>query len=398
MQICVCFNNKWLFNCVSLKTTKGNKNILQLIFWTKSFQFSVAFHFIFNFCKMTCDLSFFSWNLSSTPKELILKLLKEWVWLIPAVWYPSSVPTAVARAWWQYPAILPVMEGVEPWTPLRAEETQLCTPVPCTRLLASFCPSQTLGSAMAEIPVTLMMLQAGIPWDRERLSSSHSSLSQGNVSSSSLPMCAASSSSSSSATHSPVCWCCCLATVLWWAAWRGAMIKQPELASESRDLIVMWQAVTAQTATHSECDSWKKRINSKHTGREPHTPVCRCASADAFPWCRKAGRASVSVLMEGEHNPNKCHDEQISPRARAACTDAVTQELLGQQLNGILQVLAAGGCTASRNNTPSRGEHLQASAWRWCSCYGHLPHPFLPASWTGQVQAQGCRLSLQCKS
>lgn len=66
--------------------------------------------------------------------------------------------------------------------------------------------------------------------------------------------------------------------------------------------------------------------------------------------------------MEGEHNPNKCYDEQVSPRARAACTGAVKQELLGQQLNGILQVLAAGGCTASRNNTPSRGEHLQASA------------------------------------
>lgn len=70
------------------------------------------------------------------------------------------------------------------------------------------------------------------------------------------------------------------------------------------------------------------------------------------------GKASVSVLMKGEHDPSNCHDEQVSPRARAACTDALMSSCgsPGQQLNGILQVLAAGGCTASRNNTlPHRG-------------------------------------------
>lgn len=70
------------------------------------------------------------------------------------------------------------------------------------------------------------------------------------------------------------------------------------------------------------------------------------------------GKASVSVLMKGEHDPSNCHDEQVSPRARAACTDALMSSCgsPGQQLNGILQVLAAGGCTASSNNTlPHRG-------------------------------------------
>lgn len=40
-------------------------------------------------------------------------------------------------------------------------------------------------------------------------------------------------------------------------------------------------------------------------------------------------QVSVSVLMEGAQNPSKCHDEQVRPRGRAACTDAVKHELPG---------------------------------------------------------------------
>lgn len=155
---------------------------------------------------------------------------------------------------------------------------------------------------MAKNPVTFMMLQAGIPSDRERFSSSHSSLSHGNVSSSSLQMCAASSSSSSSATHSPVCWCCCLETTLWWTAWREVMIKQPELASESSHRHCN---VTGSDSSDSNT-LWvwflTKRINSKHTRRELHTPVCRCAGADAFPCCRRAGVRQV-FINEGWAQP-----------------------------------------------------------------------------------------------
>ena len=63
------------------------------------------------------------------------------------------------------------------------------------------------------------------------------------------------------------------------------------------------------------------------------------------------GKACLSLLMKGEHYPSNCHDEQASPGANAACTDAIKHLSysggLRQQLNGMLQVLARGGCTAS---------------------------------------------------
>lgn len=171
-----------------------------------------------------------------------------------------------------------------------------------------------------------------------------------------LPPCkpwrAPSSSSSSPATHGPVCWCCCLATTLWWTAWREAMIKQPELASES----------SGRYCNVTSSDSWdsntfgvwflKKPKTNKHTRKVLHTPVCvgvrvLMPSPDAEGW----GKACVRLLMKGEHNPNNCHDEQASPRANAACIDAVKHLSYSgrprQQFNGMLQVLAGGGCLAS---------------------------------------------------
>lgn len=165
------------------------------------------------------------------------------------------------------------------------------------------------------------------------------------------PWCAPSSSSSSSpATHSSVCWCCCLVTTLWWTAWREVMIKQPELASESSD----------RYCNVTSSDSWDSNTlgvwflkNWKTINREDSatgTCVCRCESADAFPWCRRA-RKGMCLLMKGKLKPSSCHDEQASPRASAACTDAVKHLSYSvrprQQLNGRLQVLAGGGCTAS---------------------------------------------------
>lgn len=77
-------------------------------------------------------------------------------------------------------------------------------------------------------------------------------------------------------------------------------------------------------------------------------------------------KACVSLLMKGEHNPNNRHDEQASSRANAACIDTVKHLSYSgrprQQLNGMLQLLARGGCrasspslTASRNTLRTEG-------------------------------------------
>lgn len=90
--------------------------------------------------------------------------------------------------------------------------------------------------------------------------------------------------------------------------------------------------------------------------------------------------------MKGEHSPNHCRDGQGS--LHWGCQ----KQLLGQQLNRILQVWAAGGCRASRRNSADRGQHLEPAAWGGWSCCVHLPiPPCLPA---GHVQALGCSACL----
>ena len=155
------------------------------------------------------------------------------MWLIPAVsncrlcpwlWAGLKGRALTSHLWWRDHGHLWELE----------QGTQLCIDVPWARvlwsslpppkhwnlqslkslLLASCCRlgSHQIGSAAPVPPSpvgTWVLLPPCKPWCAP---------------SSSLP-----------ATYGPVCWCCCLATTVWWTAWREAMIKQPELASESRD-------------------------------------------------------------------------------------------------------------------------------------------------------------------
>lgn len=107
------------------------------------------------------------------------------------------------------------------------------------------------------------------------------------------------------------------------------------------------------------------------------------------------GKGSVSLLMKGKHNPNNCYDEQACPRASAACIDRVAVKHLSysgrprQQLNGMLQVLATGSCTASRNILYAKRNMLKLL---WWSCQVHLLFFLLVSRCMRQVQAQGCRV------
>lgn len=92
---------------------------------------------------------------------------------------------AVSWAGWQGCAIPPVIEAAGLWTSMRAgarnSALRYCATVQGPAIFSS--STKTLRSAVTEIPVIFIMLQAGIPSDR--LSSSRASLSCGNVSSSS---------------------------------------------------------------------------------------------------------------------------------------------------------------------------------------------------------------------
>lgn len=168
---------------------------------------------------------------------------------------------AVSWAGWQGCAIPPVIEGARPWTSMRAgarnSALRYCAMVQGPAIFSS--STKTPRSAITEIPVIFIMLQAGIPSDR--LSSSRASLSCGNVSSSSSLQTVACSilPPPPPPPHQPPT-ALSVDAVAWRPPCDGQLggkrwLNNLNWLLKAAVVIVIWQAVTAETATHLECDS-----------------------------------------------------------------------------------------------------------------------------------------------